>query len=83
MPPAVPLKQVTKFFILESSRKSCRQKGQWTVSPGKQEPSGVSLFLLSCIPCSRGMWKGPADLAHAYLQVSSAAPPFPPLLKPA
>lgn len=25
---AVPLKQVMKFFILESSRKSCRQEGQ-------------------------------------------------------
>lgn len=45
------------------------------------EPSAVSLFLLSCIPCSRGMWKGPADLAHAYLQVSSAAPPFSPPFK--
>lgn len=30
----VPLKQVMKFFILESSRKSCRQRGRpWPMSP--------------------------------------------------
>lgn len=52
MPPAVPLKQVTKFFILESSRKSCRQKGQWTVSPGKQALSPV-LRRCSCFPVYR------------------------------
>lgn len=80
MHPAIPLKQVIKFFILESSRKSCRQKGQTVDSESGQEslePSAVFAVLASSVGCVRGYGRAPSCFPRPRKVTSAAASSHP------